>query len=277
MIRKTLACLAVFTVLLLPFAGAAGEYAGEEADLVPATPTDLDCLHEHVKETIYFFETPLYTRLNSFEHRVSGPATVETACLDCGEILSSEVVRAAEEIRPHSMKRGVCVLCGYQAPVRNSPDAEDLPGEQSVYAFANAEIPDIWALTLTCRELGFLEQEGVQTALIRADDPAVTAAVALDVAGVLEQARPAESDLNIAFAERSDGSVFASVRLDPPADPEAELTGVTLRLYRPETEEVRAAVAPANGSELLETEILRDAAGFWSVAYAEEGTYFILP
>ena len=106
MIRKSFvsAMAALLLLVLLPFPGTA------EADKAPATPTDLACLHEHVKTTIYFFDSPAYTLISAASHRVSGQATIETACLDCGEVLSSEWTSSAEEIRPHRMKKGVCAL-----------------------------------------------------------------------------------------------------------------------------------------------------------------------
>ena len=106
MTRKPFAFAILMLLLFMLLSGAAG---AEEP--VPATPTDLECAHEHTKTTIYFFDSPVYVTINAESHRVTGPATIETVCLDCDEVLASETVDNAEEIRPHSMKRGVCALC----------------------------------------------------------------------------------------------------------------------------------------------------------------------
>ena len=74
--------------------------AAEAEEPAPATPTDLSCLHENTKQTIYFFDSPAYTSVSSTSHKVYGPATIQTICLDCGEVLSTETVDYAEELRP---------------------------------------------------------------------------------------------------------------------------------------------------------------------------------
>ena len=110
-------------LMLLLFISAA---AAAEAP-TPATPTDLACLHEHTKTTVYFFDSPSYTPVNADSHRVYGPATVETVCLDCGEVLSSETVDSAEEIRSHSFKKGVCALCGYRLKKKTQEESRPTP------------------------------------------------------------------------------------------------------------------------------------------------------
>ena len=107
MYGKTAAALAALLLLLTLALSACAEGAA------PATPTDLACPHAPTRTTIYFFDSPLYASLGSEYHRVSGPATVETVCLDCGETVRSEFENNAEEIRPHSIKKGACPLCGY--------------------------------------------------------------------------------------------------------------------------------------------------------------------
>ena len=100
----------------------------EAGQATPATPTDLGCLHEHVVTTVYFFDSPAYESVSAVSHRVTGPAVVETVCRDCGEVLSDETVNNADEIRPHSFKKGVCALCGYQQAARSSSVSQDAPG-----------------------------------------------------------------------------------------------------------------------------------------------------
>ena len=119
------AVLTVVLLLGLLMPCAAEEAAGTEAEelLLPATPTDLDCAHENTVMTVYFFDSPAYEPVSPVSHRVSGPAVIETTCADCGAILSDETVNEAEEIRPHSMIRGVCPLCGYRENVHTDRKA----------------------------------------------------------------------------------------------------------------------------------------------------------
>ena len=77
-----------------------------------STPTDL-CPHEH-KNTKYYFDSPVYRALDEWTHSVSGRATVETYCEDCGTVLAAYVENNAEEIRDHVFRKGRCVLCGME-------------------------------------------------------------------------------------------------------------------------------------------------------------------
>ena len=44
--------------------------AAEAEEPSPATPTDLSCLHENTKQTIYFLDSPAYTSVSSTSHKV---------------------------------------------------------------------------------------------------------------------------------------------------------------------------------------------------------------
>ena len=77
---KRMIAFAMITLMLAAFSDAAGAEG-----MVPATPTDLSCLHEHTRTTIYFFDSPVYTPIGAETHRVTGPAAVDTVCEDCGE------------------------------------------------------------------------------------------------------------------------------------------------------------------------------------------------
>ena len=182
MMRRSFA-FAILTLLLFVFlSGTAG---AEEAD--PATPTDLDCAHEHVKTTIYFFDSPSYISISSVSHRVSGPAAVETVCLDCGKTLSSETVSNAEEIRPHSMKRGVCALCGYREKARTENPVADMPGERTLFAEQDEKAKGLMTLTLTRTDLSVLNRADIGTVLVRGETGC--AVVVLDVAEILSQVK----------------------------------------------------------------------------------------
>lgn len=273
MTRKTVA----FAILLLLLSGLLSGAAGAEEPSA-ASPTDLDCTHEHTKTTIYFFDSPAYTPINAETHRVYGPAAVETVCLDCGEMLSSETVDNAEEIRTHIMRKDVCVLCGYRGKARAAEKKEtaDAPGERTVILQEDGSADGLLSLVLTNRDLYELEKEGISVLLVRGT--ADGTAVALNVTGVLGQTERAGADLHLKIAEREDGSFYVSLYLVNgsgeqinPAD-----AGVTVRFYRAGKSNVRASVAPVDRDTLIETESVWNEKGYWSVPYLEEGTYFLL-
>lgn len=268
-------CFAFALLLLLLFSLFSGTAGAEGPDL--ATPTDLDCTHEQTKTTIYFFDSPVYTSINADTHRVSGPATVEVACEICGAVLSSETVDNAEEIRPHRMKKGVCVLCGFKGKSGNKQGMLTVgQDERIIIAAQDADMPDLLTLTLTTVDLYELSGEGITTVLVKgnADD----AAVALNVTEVLRQTEPMDADLYIEMAEREDGSLFAGMFLVEESgtrtQPESE--GITLRFYRQSKADVRISLAPAGSDSLVEAEGEWNEKGYWSVPYLQEGTYFLL-
>lgn len=273
MIRKSFAsAIAVLLLLaLLPFLAAA------EAEQVPATPTDLSCLHEHVKTTIYFFDSPAYTSVSAASHRVSGQATIETVCLDCGEVLSSEWTSSAEEIRPHRMKKGVCALCGFRQKNKAAViEVADLPGEQTIYAQEDGTTKDLRTLTLSAADLAALEKANVRTVLIRGETG--LAAIAVGVAQARTQVEISQASLYLELAEREDGSFFAGVSLvtGPGERTEPQDEGISLRFYQQTRADVRVSLAPTDRDLLVETQGEWDEHGFWSVPYLEKGTYFLL-
>lgn len=276
MTRKNLVFAILLLLLFCLFAGT----AGAEEDLDPATPTDLDCTHEQKKTIIYFFDGPAYTPLGPDRHRVSGPATVEVVCVDCGEVLSSEDVSYAEEIRPHRMKKGVCALCGYKDKsdqsgiVKETPSAT--PGERVIIATEDEETEGLMKLTLTNEDLNAFSGEGVNVVLVRGK--ADNAVVALDVKEVLKETEPLDADLYLELAEREDGSLFAAVFLVDESGKRSQPQGdgVSLRFYCQRKEDVRIMLAPAGEDSLVENVSEWNEEGYWSVPYLQEGTYFLL-
>ena len=273
MTRKLFGFSILTLMLLIIFTGTAG---ADETDL--ATPTDLSCPHEHTKTTIYFFDTPDYTPVDGESHRVSGPADIETVCLDCGEILSTETVNHAEEIRSHSKKNGVCALCGYSEETRTEPagkPAAEKSGEKTIYARKDKVVEDLQTLTISSNELTAIKDSGTSTLLIRGNSG--SAAIALKVTDILAQTETEDETLYLELAEREDGCLFASLYLVSASGERRKLTGdgITLRVYQENCSGIRASVAPADSDLLVETEAEWDG-GYWSIQYLEEGTYFIL-
>lgn len=275
MTKKSLAAAILLLLLFSLFSGAAG---AEEPAL--ATPTDLDCEHLQTKTTIYFFDSPVYIPLGPDSHRVSGPATVEVSCVDCGEVLSVEDVSSAEEIRPHRMKNGVCALCGYKDKESQSAKSKETPaatpGERIIIAEEDADNQGLMSLTLTAEDLYALSGEGVSVVLVRGKTG--DAAVALNVAEVLKQTEPLGADLYMELAEREDGSLFAGIVLVDESGERSQPTGegITLRFYRQSKADVRISLAPVGTDSLIETEGEWNEKGYWSVPYLQEGTYFLL-
>ena len=269
--KKSLA----FALLMLMFCALYCVAEAEEMNV--ATQTDLSCLHVNTKEIIFFFDSPAYTSVSATSHKVYGPATVQVVCLDCGEVLSEETVDYAEELRPHSMKKGQCALCGYREKNQMSQEErKDDPGERTLFAQEDSKIEGLLFLTLSREDLTALNNSNVTTALIRGNSGNV--AIALEVKKVLTQTWEAEADLYLELAEREDGSFFAAVNLvsrsGEEIDPDGE--GINLRFYREAYADVRVSLAPVSNGTIVETKGVWDEHGYWSVQYQEEGTYFVL-
>lgn len=272
MTRKLFAFAIMSLVLCVVYTCAAAEQK------VPSTPTDLGCAHEHTKTTIYFFDSPAYEAMGEDSHKVSGPADIETVCLDCGEVISSRTTDNAEEIRSHSMKNGVCVLCGFHREVQAEP--EDRPAgrseEKTLYARQDTSVKDLQTLTLSSEDLSALEASGASVLLIRGKNG--SAAIALGVSDILAQAEADDADLYLELAEREDSSLFAGLYLISASGERRELSGdgIKLRLYQENRPGIRASVVTADSDMLVETEVEWDGNGYWTIQYLEEGTYFIL-
>ena len=274
MLKKFFA-VAMFTLALsVVLSGAAG---AENAQ--PATPTDLEpvCPHEHTQTTIYFFDTPSYDCIDENTHLVSGAADVETVCLDCGEPVSVKTVDYAEEIRPHSMKNGACVLCGFRQEARTEVESVPAGGtdERTVYARQDENMKDLDTVTISNEELSEIKDSGASTVLIRGNGGSM--AVALEVSEILEQTELSDEDLYLELAERDDNTVFAGLYLVSASGERRELTGsgITLRFYQENRPGIRVSVAPSDSDQLVDARIMWDERGYWNVQYLEEGTYFI--
>lgn len=267
-----LALLLMLSLTAFCFAEEAEGTEGAEA-LQPATPTDLSCLHEHTVITIYFFDSPAYTAISSLSHQVSGPAVLETSCEDCGAILSDEMVDNAEEIRPHSFKKGVCALCGYQQESLSSPAAQDAAGERSLMAQADGN--GVLFLTLTEQDLDALEMAMVDTLLIRGN--LGKAAIALDVPHFREEMELEQASLSVEMAEQEDGSLYAGLTLNTAPGKTRTLEsaqGVTLRFYQQQEPQLRV-IFTGKDAGILDTEAAWQQAGYWMAPYISEGAYLL--
>ncbi len=276
----------VTTLLLAALLAVSGLCAAEE---MPATPTDLAetdtepesgtepvpvCAHENVSQVIYYFDSPSYTSLSAASHRVSGPGVVAVVCRDCGATLSEETVDNAEEIRPHSMKKGVCALCGYRAPTEAKQEKRDAPGERTLAAQPDGN--GLLFLTLTEQDLAALENAKVRTILVRGEHG--KAVVAVDVKEIRQETRREAASFSIEMAEQEDGSLFAGLSLSnaPGRKDELDIEGVTLRFYGEKDEDLRVALDPTDGDRLTETDCEWNDSGYWFVPYVSEGNYIVI-
>lgn len=274
MIKKMLIAAALLAALLA-LAGLG------TAERMPATPTDLTakepempCSHENVTSVIYFFDSPSYTSLSAATHKVAGPAVVAQVCMDCGAELSAETVDNIEEIRPHSMKKGVCALCGYRQKTAAVQDKRDAPGERTLVAQPDGN--GLLFLTLTEQDLAALENAKVKTLLVRGEHG--KAEVAVDVKEIRQETQQEAASFSIEMAEQEDGSLFAGLSLSnaPGRKDEIDIEGVTLRFYEGKTPALKIALDPTDGDKLTETDGVWNENGYWIVPYVREGYYLVV-
>ena len=271
---------AAFAALMFLLSAALSAAAGAEA-AQPATPTDLSCAHEHIGTTIYFFDSPAYDCVDAATHRVSGPADVETVCLDCGEVLSFEMVDYIEEIRPHSMKNGTCALCGFSQAFRtgqegNGPASPVGNGEWTAYTHRDMNVGDLEFLTLSNEELAGIRESGASVLLIRGNSGSVS--VAVEMSEIPERTETSGADLYLELAEWEDSSIFAGLYLLSAAGERRELmgSGIALRLYQESQPAIRVSVAPVDSEQMKEARAEWNDRGYWNIQYLGAGTYFIL-
>lgn len=248
---------------------------GEEAEPVAETavPEPL-CAHENVNKIIYFFDSPSYTALSAATHKVSGPGVVAEVCKDCGAVLNEETVDYVEEVRPHSMKKGVCPLCGYRQETATVVDSRDAPGERTLVAQPDGS--GLLFLTLTEQDLAALENAKVKVILVRGEHG--KAVVAVDVKEIRQEAGREAASFSIELSEQEDGSLFAGLSLSnaPGRRDELDIEGVTLRFYEGKAPALKIALDPTDGDPLTETDGVWNEAGYWTVPYVSEGYYLVV-
>ena len=271
-------------ILLLLLTALAGLSLAEKA---VATPTDLAgietespdepekvCTHENVSSIIYFFDSPSYTSLSAATHKVAGPGVVARVCRDCGAVLKEETVDYIEEIRPHSMKKGVCPLCGYRQETAVAQDHRDAPGERTLIAQPDGN--GLLFLTLTEQDLSALENAKIVTLLVRGEQG--KAVVAVDVKEIRQEAGREAASFSIEMAEQEDGSLYAGLSLSnaPGRKDELDIEGVNLRFYEEKEPPLKIALVPTDGDKLTETDGVWDENGYWIVPYISEGDYLLI-
>ena len=286
--RKLIAAV----ILLLLLSALAGLGLAEEAMATPTDLTEADpapvqapdpepdpepeyvCAHENVSSIIYFFDSPSYTSLSAATHKVAGPAVVARVCRDCGAVLEEEPVDYIEEVRPHSMKKGVCALCGYRQETAAVQDKRDAPGERTLVAQPDGS--GLLFLTLTEQDLHALENAKVKTLLVRGEHG--KAVVAVDVKEIRQETVRESASFSIEMLEREDGSLFAGLSLSnaPGRKDELDIEGVTLRFYEEKDPALRIALDPTDGDMLTETDGVWDENGYWTVPYVSEGDYLVI-
>lgn len=252
--------------------------AGTEpaADMEPATDTEPEtvCAHENVNKIIYFFDSPSYTSLSAATHKVAGPGVVAEVCRDCGTVLKEEPVDYIEENRPHSMKKGVCPLCGYRQETAVVQDLRDAPGERTLVAQSDGS--GLLFLTLTEQDLSALESAKVRTLLVRGEHG--KAVVAVDVKEIRQEVGREAASFSIEMTEQEDGSLYAGLSLSnaPGRKDELDIEGVTLRFYGEKEPAIKIALVPTDGDRLTETDGVWNENGYWTVPYVSEGDYLLI-
>ena len=273
--KKIIAAAVLLLVLSVLWAAAGAEEISE--DQAVATPTDLVCPHAHTRTTYYFYDSPNYTALSAVSHRVNGPATAETVCEDCGALLDSEVLDNAEEIRPHTMKKGVCALCGYrqkaeETETRGTPRKSG-PGERAITA--QRDESGLYTLTLSQQDLAAFANARINTVLVLGKTGRVV--VAINVAVIRKEAEKAGASVLLEMTEQEDGSFFAALFLVKGTQrSKPENAGISLRFYQDKKQEIRFSVAPSDTEQMAEADAAWNEEGYWAVPYVEEGTYFPL-
>ena len=278
--RALVLLLALCLFAAIPYSGAESDPAAEELPTV-ATPTDLECAHEQT-HSVYYFDEPWYTPYNAFYHRVSGSATVQTVCDECGEVLSTRYRESVSVNRRHSFKKGVCILCG-QVETGAANVNRDAPGERTVF-FPPEEVGEAGEpLLLTRKDLQTLKNEEIEWLILRSADGET--AIAMGVQEALErvekrnpdaflyaQLLPSEDEgmrTELAIGLREPDGKESLTAWDGSGDPEE----VMLRFYRENADHL--TLMPEGESALDAIWVDRDAPleGFWTVPWSGNGAF----
>ena len=237
---------------------------------VLATATDF-CVHEHTHKD-YYFDAPVYHPLDAEVHTVTGRATVQVFCDDCGTVLSSVVERDAQTTFPHVFRRGQCLLCGYESG-QKKPSAREASTELILLLPADEETPNQFFCTLTGQDL----ESQADTLVLRPEG--CETAIALQTRRLREEIDSTGGTITAEIESPGEGDVTASVRLytaeGEESSPYAE--ELSLRIYNDYEGETLTVSYTGPEGETAEEEASRitpeAAEAYWSVSWLGDGNY----
>lgn len=264
-----------FSVLLALLLAAAAGYALAEEGGEAAEPVPAACAHEHT-ETLYYFDFPAYTAVDSENHAVSGPAVVNVICQDCGAVLSAWEEANAVEIRPHTFHGGRCALCGFEG-AQQPPEAPPAPAqEEDRMAFTSEGTPAENFVTLTGRDL---EQAG-DPLVLRTEDRG--AALVVQTQQLREEMERTGGFMTAEIVRQDDRRISTFIRLYDAGGAETVPGGqvVSLRVYHGDSETpVRVSYTGPDGTIIPgEAGWVESDGGesYWSVPWFGNGTYELI-
>lgn len=253
------------------FAEGTEENANESEVVLPvlATSTDL-CAHIHT-HTDYYFDAPVYRPLNADYHLVSGRATIQEICDDCGAVLSTNIEKNAETEFPHVFRRNTCVLCGYEG--RQQGPAGETSSELVLLLHADEEVPNQFFCTLTAQDL----DASANTLVLWPED--CETAIALQTERLREEMDRTGGTLTAEIESPGSGDMTASVRLytaeGQESAPDAE--ELSLRIYSTfNGEPLTVSYTDAEGETSKEEASWvtpEDMDAYWSVSWMGDGNY----
>lgn len=245
-----------------------------EEPVVPAfgmaTPTDL-CAHEHT-HTDYYFDAPDYRPLNAELHTITGRATVQEICNDCGAVLSTYVERNAETTYYHVFRRNQCVLCGYEG---SQDPASAAAGSTEIIVLlpADEDIPNQFFCTLTGQDL-----EASADTLVLWPEGCETA-IALQTERLREEIDRTGGTLTAEIEAPESGDLTASVRLYTAEGEESapDAQELSLRIYSAfDGETLLVSYTDPEGGKSEEKASWvtpAESEAYWSVSWLGDGNY----
>ena len=273
--RILFALLAALFLFSCSLSLAEGTEEDHEEPAVPlpvlATATDL-CAHEHT-HTDYYFDAPVYRPLNAEEHTVTGRATVQVICDDCGAVILTEVERDAQTAFPHVFRRDRCVLCGYEDGGRRKAPDPEAPLEVILELPADEEMPNQFFCTLTGQDL----DSPADTLVLRPEG--CDTAIALQANRLREKIDRTGGTLTAEIESPGEGDLTASVRLytaeGEESIPDAE--ELSLRIYSAvEEKSLTVSYTGPEGEKGIEkaSRVTPEASeAYWSVTWLGDGNY----
>lgn len=270
----------LFALLVALFLFSCAISFAEEAEEIPeeievpvidiATPTDL-CAHIHT-HTDYYFDAPVYRPLNADYHLVSGRATIQEICDDCGAVLSTNIEKNAETEFPHVFRWNQCVLCGYESR-QQTGSAEEASSELILLLHADEEVPNQYFCTLTGQDL----ESSADTLVLWPED--CETAIALQTERLREEMDRTGGTLTAEIESPGSGDMTASVRLytaeGQESAPDAE--ELSLRIYSTfNGEPLTVSYTDAEGETSKEEASWvtpEDMDAYWSVSWMGDGNY----